>query len=82
MKNNKNTLAITGDKITFKTNVEVKEGYNFQKGNLYNGHIISHSDANTLIEFIGDNGEPVKTTISYDVYSNGMSEFCLQISDE
>lgn len=79
----KSDLAKGGDPIKFQTNVAMKDGYNYQIGNIYDGHIVSHStDQATTVEFVGDDGSPVVTTLYYDSYSIGMESFELLISDD
>lgn len=79
----KSDLCRVGDKIKFEVHVPIKEGYNYQKDKKYDGYILEHSkDRHTKIEFIGDDGNPVTTTIFYGSFNSGMESFQIIISDE
>lgn len=79
----KSDICKVGDKIKFQSHVPIKEGYNYQKNKIYDGHILEHSkDHHTKIEFIGDDGNPVITDIFYDIFNSGMESFEIIISDE
>jgi hypothetical protein len=62
---NKYELAQAGDKITFQVLVNIKDGYNYQYGKIYYGHVIKNYDSATDVEFIGDDGSLVKTTVDH-----------------
>ena len=72
-------LAKPGDKIKFQILVEIKEGYNYQKGKVYDGSVIKHYESATDVEFIGDDGNIVKTTADHKY---GAETIELIISDE
>lgn len=72
-------LAQAGDKITFQLLVEIKPGHNYQKGKIYDGHVIKHYDSATDVEIIGDDGTMVKTTVDHKY---GAEHIELIISDE
>lgn len=75
---NKYELAQAGDKITFQLMVEIKPGYNYQKGKIYDGHIIKHYDSATDVEIIGDDGSLVQVTVDHKY---GAEKIELMISD-
>jgi hypothetical protein len=75
----KYTLAKAGDKITFEVMVQIKDGYNYQKGTIYDGHVIQHYDSATDVEFVGDDGSIVKVTV---YHKDGAENFELIISDD
>lgn len=76
-------LAKTGDAIKFQTHVGMKDGYNYQKGKLYDGHVIKHSIGySTDVEFTGDDGTIVAVTIEYGSFNGGYNSFELIISDD
>jgi len=62
---NKYELAQAGDKITFQVLVRIKDGYNYNQGKIYDGHVIKHYGSSTDVEFIGDDGSLVQTTIDH-----------------
>lgn len=72
-------LAKAGDKITFQVMVQMKDGYNYQKGTLYEGHVIKHYDSATDVEFFGDDGTLIKTTVDHKY---GAETIELIISDD
>lgn len=72
-------LAKPGDKIKFQVLVTIKDGYNYQKGTMYDGHVIQHYESATDVEFIGDDGTIVKTTVDHKY---GAESIELVISDE
>jgi hypothetical protein len=79
----KSDLAKAGDKIKYQVHLTVSEGYNHQKGILYDGYIIRHSiNSITEVEFIGDDGTLVRDTMYYNSFNSGESSFELLISDE
>lgn len=79
----KSDFCKVGDTIKFEVHVPIKEGYNYQKDKKYDGYILEHSkDRHTKIEFIGDDGTPVTTTIFYGSFNSGMESFEIIISDE
>ena len=79
----KSDLAKEGDKIKFQSHVEIKEGYNYQKGKIYDGYVVSHRvNQATEVSFIGDDGSMVNSSIYYDNFCNGMESFEILISDE
>lgn len=72
-------LAKAGDKITFEVMVQIKDGYNYQKGTIYDGHVIQHYDSATDVEFVGDDGSIVKVTV---YHKDSPEKFELIISDD
>lgn len=58
-------LAKPGDKIKFQVLVTIQDGYNYQKGKVYDGHVIQHYESSTDVEIIGDDGTIVKTTVDH-----------------
>jgi len=76
---NKYALAQAGDQITFQILVEIKPGYNYHKGKIYEGYVIKHYASETDVEFIGDDGSLVKTTVDH---KHGPEKIELIISDE
>lgn len=79
----KSDLAKAGDKIKYQVHMTVSDGYNHQKGIIYDGHIIRHSiNTITEVEFIGDDGTPVHDYVYYNSFNSGESSFELILSDE
>lgn len=79
----KSDLAKVGDKIKYQVHLTVSDGYNHQKGILYDGVILRHSISSiTEVEFIGDDGTPVKDTLYYNSFNSGEASFELLISDD
>lgn len=76
---NKYELARTGDNIKFQVLVTMNDGYNYQKGTVYDGHVIKHYSSATDVEIIGDDGTIVKTTVDHKY---GAEKIELIISDE
>lgn len=79
----KSDLAQVGDKVKFQVNVATRPDTPYQLGKVYDGIVVKHViDSTTEINIIDDNGNTTLVYISYDCYSNGMSSFELNISDE
>lgn len=77
---NKHELAHVGDKITFQLMVEIKPGYNYHKGKIYDGQIVKrYGDSATDVEFVGDDGSLVSTTVDH---KHGTEKIELVLSDE
>lgn len=62
---NKYELARVGDKITFELLVEIKPGYNFQKGTIYHGHVTKRYESSTDVVIVGDDGTLVETIVDH-----------------
>lgn len=72
-------LARAGDKITFELLVEIKPGYNFQKGTIYHGHVIKRYESATDVVIVGDDGTLVETIVDHKY---GAEKIEILLSDE
>lgn len=76
---NKYELARVGDKITFELLVEIKPGYNFQKGTIYHGHVTKRYESATDVVIVGDDGTLVETIVDHKY---GAEKIEILLSDE
>lgn len=65
MRLSKNDLAQPGDKVTFQLLVDLQPGYNYQKGTIYEGHVVKNYDLATDLIIIGDDGSLVEVTVDH-----------------
>lgn len=72
-------LARAGDKITFELLVEIKPGYNYQKGTIYQGHVTKRYESATDVVIVGDDGTLVETTVDHKY---GAEKIEILLSDE
>lgn len=72
-------LARAGDKITFELLVEIKPGYNYQKGTIYQGHVTKRYRSATDVVIVGDDGTLVETTVDHKY---GAEKIEILLSDE